>query len=77
MSCVLTKVHDLLGQPLYIHILQIQSPFLETYLKRRASYQSGDASALDLLWKYYEKSENYPAAARILSRLAERHGYVD
>jgi len=55
-------------------ILEIQSPFLEPYLKRRAGYQPGDVGALDLLWKYYEKTENYPAAARILSRLAERHG---
>jgi nuclear pore complex protein Nup155 len=47
---------------------------LEQYLKRRSSYQSGDVAALDLLWKYYEKIENYPAAARILTRLAERHG---
>lgn len=53
---------------------QIQTPFLEPYLKRRASYQNVDTSALDLLWKYYEKIENYPAAARILSRLAQRHG---
>ncbi|XP_060597073.1 nuclear pore complex protein Nup155-like [Ruditapes philippinarum] len=55
-------------------LLEIQSPFLEQYLKRRSSYQSGDVAALDLLWKYYEKIENYPAAARILTRLAERHG---
>jgi len=54
--------------------LQIQTPYLEPYLKRRAGYQHGDVAALDLLWNYYEKIENYPAAARILSRLAERHG---
>ncbi|KAL4235731.1 hypothetical protein ACF0H5_004123 [Mactra antiquata] len=54
-------------------LLEIQTPFLEPYLKRR-SYQDVDTGALDLLWKYYEKIENYPAAARILSRLAQRHG---
>ncbi|WAR23622.1 NU155-like protein, partial [Mya arenaria] len=52
----------------------IQTPFLEPFLKQRSSYQAGDVAALDLLWKYYEKIENYPAAARILARLAERHG---
>ena len=31
---------------------------------------------LDLLWKYYEKSKNYSAAARILAKLADKHGYV-
>jgi len=55
-------------------LVQIQTPFLEPFLKQRSSFQSGDVAALDLLWKYYEKVENYPAAARILARLAERHG---
>ncbi|XP_052776486.1 nuclear pore complex protein Nup155-like isoform X2 [Mya arenaria] len=55
-------------------LLEIQTPFLEPFLKQRSSYQAGDVAALDLLWKYYEKIENYPAAARILARLAERHG---
>ncbi|XP_052257804.1 nuclear pore complex protein Nup155-like [Dreissena polymorpha] len=55
-------------------LLEIQTPFLEPFLKRRSGYQSGDVGALDLLWKYYEKIQNYPAAARILARLAERHG---
>ncbi len=27
----------------------------------------------DLLWKYYEKSGNFIAAARVLSRLADAH----
>ncbi|KAL3869881.1 hypothetical protein ACJMK2_042508 [Sinanodonta woodiana] len=54
-------------------LLEIQSPFLEPYLKRRAGYQVGDTATLDLLWKYYEKNQNFGAAARILSRLAERH----
>ena len=27
----------------------------------------------DLLWKYYEKNQEYVAAARILSKLADRH----
>ena len=27
----------------------------------------------DLLWKYYEKTRNYAAAAKILAKLADRH----
>ncbi|KAK3089178.1 hypothetical protein FSP39_001520 [Pinctada imbricata] len=55
-------------------ILEIQSPFMEQYLKRKAASPTEAVNALDLLWKYYEKSRNFPAAAKILSRLAERHG---
>jgi hypothetical protein len=29
---------------------------------------------LDLLWRYYEKNNNYGAAARILDQLAHREG---
>jgi nuclear pore complex protein Nup155 len=53
--------------------MQVQSPFLESYLKRKAGYQSEAVLALDMLWKYYEKIKNFPAAAKILSKLAERH----
>lgn len=31
---------------------------------------------LDLLWRYYEKTKNYSAAARVLSKLAEKEGLV-
>ena len=27
----------------------------------------------DLLWKYYEKTRSYAAAAKILAKLADRH----
>lgn len=56
-------------------LLEVRSDFLETYLKRLASIQHPDnISSLDLLWKYYEKTQNYSAAARILAKLAEREG---
>ncbi|CAG2238962.1 NUP155 [Mytilus edulis] len=55
-------------------LLEVQSPFLESYLKRKAGYQGEAVQALDMLWKYYEKLRNFPAAAKILSKLAERHG---
>ena len=54
---------------------QIKSPFLENYLKWKVSIvQEERTIILDLLWKFYEKNKNFPAAARILSRLSEKHG---
>ncbi len=29
----------------------------------------------DLLWKYYEKNRQYVAAAKILSKLSDKHRY--
>ncbi|XP_029645165.1 nuclear pore complex protein Nup155 [Octopus sinensis] len=56
-------------------LIEIKSPFLETYLKWKASIVQDDKTLiLDLLWKFYQKNKNFPAAARILSRLAEKHG---
>ena len=38
--------------------------------------QPADA-ALGLLWKYYERTQNFAAAAQVLGQLAERRpGYV-
>lgn len=31
---------------------------------------------LDLLWKFYEMNQNFSAAARVLAKLADKHGYV-
>ncbi|XP_077981190.1 nuclear pore complex protein Nup155-like [Glandiceps talaboti] len=55
-------------------LLEISSPYVESYLKRTAAYQPDNLEMLDLLWKYYEKIKNFSAAARILSKLADRHG---
>ena len=30
----------------------------------------------DLLWKYYEKNRQYVAAAKILSKLSDKHRYT-
>lgn len=56
-------------------LIEIKSPFLENYLKWKVSIvQEERTIILDLLWKFYEKNKNFPAAARILSRLSEKHG---
>ena len=56
---------------------QVGTPYLETYLQRRASQSDDKVAALDMLWKHYEKNNNFTAAARILSQLSQRHGSVN
>ncbi|KAK7492894.1 hypothetical protein BaRGS_00015841 [Batillaria attramentaria] len=55
-------------------LLEIGTPFVERYLQRRANQPGDKAAALDMLWKFYEKNNNFTAAARILAQLSERHG---
>ncbi|KAK7100912.1 nuclear pore complex protein Nup155-like [Littorina saxatilis] len=55
-------------------LLEIGTPYLESYLQRRASQIDDKVRALDMLWKHYEKNNNFTAAARILSQLSQRHG---
>lgn len=52
--------------------LQISSPFVEPYLQRATQYEPDNLQMMDLLWMFHEKSRNFPAASRILSKLAER-----
>lgn len=56
-------------------LLDIQSPYLESYLKRQTtrSAQTDLVVQYDLLWKFYEKSCKFIDAARVLSRLADAH----
>ncbi|XP_023215500.1 nuclear pore complex protein Nup155-like [Centruroides sculpturatus] len=55
-------------------LLEIKSPYLERYLKRCNSVQPNNIAYIDLMWKYYEKNHSYAAAARILAKLADKHG---
>ncbi|BFZ16747.1 hypothetical protein BsWGS_19786 [Bradybaena similaris] len=55
-------------------LLEINTPFVEQYLRRKVNLQTDNTSALDMLWKYYEKTDNFQAATRILAQLAERQG---
>ncbi|XP_028403590.1 nuclear pore complex protein Nup155-like isoform X2 [Dendronephthya gigantea] len=72
----LSSVFDwLIEKSMTERLLEVRSEFLETYLKRLAAIQHpNNIPVLDLLWKYYEKTENYSGAARILCKLAEREG---
>ncbi|XP_074640475.1 nuclear pore complex protein Nup155-like [Tubulanus polymorphus] len=63
----------LLEQKLYEKLLEIQSPFLEAFLKKAPTeHNAQETEMLDLLWKYYEKTKNYQAAAKIQAKLADR-----
>jgi len=55
-------------------LLEVNTPYVEQYLRRKVNLQTDNTSALDMLWKHYEKTENFPAATRILAQLAERIG---
>ncbi|KAK3794466.1 hypothetical protein RRG08_003619 [Elysia crispata] len=55
-------------------LLEINTPYVEQYLRRKVNMQTDNTSALDMLWKHYEKTENFQAATRILIQLAERQG---
>ncbi|XP_005105150.1 nuclear pore complex protein Nup155 [Aplysia californica] len=55
-------------------LLEVNTPYVEQYLRRKVNLQTDNTSALDMLWKHYEKTENFPAATRILAQLAERQG---
>ncbi|XP_014679572.1 PREDICTED: nuclear pore complex protein Nup155-like, partial [Priapulus caudatus] len=68
----------LLEMELTDKLLEIKSPYVESYLKRAMSQRrerdDDDLATLDLLWKYYERNQRYMSAARILAKLADRQG---
>jgi hypothetical protein len=53
-----------------------RSPFIEDYLKMGTVQHPESVAMFDLLWKYYEKNRQYVAAAKILSKLSDKHRYV-
>ncbi|XP_074610935.1 nuclear pore complex protein Nup155-like [Acropora palmata] len=63
----------LIDNALTDRLLEIKSPHLETFLKRSSAAQNpNELKILNLLWRYYEKTKNYSAAARVLSKLSEK-----
>lgn len=53
-------------------LLSIRSPYMEDFLTRGTKRHPDSIVLFDLLWKLYEKTRSYAAAAKILSKLAER-----
>ncbi|GAB6032748.1 hypothetical protein CHUAL_011616 [Chamberlinius hualienensis] len=71
----------LLSQKMENRLLEIKSPYLEDFLTRTVANSSNAATPsssnivmMDLLCKYYEKNANYLAAAKVLTKLADKHG---
>lgn len=54
-------------------LLSVKSPYIEEFLKMSTAQHPETIAMFDLLWKYYEKNCQYVAAAKILSKLADRH----
>lgn len=63
----------LLNEKQYERLLGVRSPYLEDFLNRGTSQHPETLVMFDLLWKFYEKTRNYSAAAKILAKLADRH----
>lgn len=59
----------MIEKSLHGELVAIASPSLENYLIR--------VSAPELLWQFYERNKNHAAAAKILSSLATKIGFVD
>lgn len=49
-------------------LLEIQSPYIATYLKRKAS---DDIAHADLLWRYYSQADQHNEAAKVQLQLAK------
>ncbi len=56
----------LLNEKHHERLLSIRSPFLEDFLNRGTNQHPDTLVMFDLLWKYYEKTRNYAAAAKVL-----------
>ena len=63
----------LVEQGQFDRLLGIRSSFLEDFLVRGTKKQPETIVMFDLLWKHYEKTRSYACAAKILSKLADRH----
>merc|ERR1712121_357085 len=62
-------------QLLHVALYQwlIEKKYIEELLKRGTVQHPETLAMFDLLWKYYEKNSEYVPAAKILSKLADRH----
>eukprot|EP01135_Chromosphaera_perkinsii_P003900 Nk52_evm1s262 gene=Nk52_evmTU1s262 len=71
--CHIALYRWFIDRGLYHQLLELDSQYIEIYLKHEFD-RTGNNEALDLLWQYYVRNDNYGAAAKILSQLAEKRG---
>lgn len=58
---------------LLVEMLSITNSSLGDFLSRSVNQTPINLHLADLLWKYYERNEQHPAAAKILDKLATLH----
>lgn len=61
-------------------LVTLRSPFVETFLVREireaAPHSKMSRLYLDLLWRHYDYKKDYVNAAKVLTALAEKYGFV-
>lgn len=68
-----TKLYEWLCEKnLSSKLLEVQSPFVESFLKKKAESDSYSTNHLDLMWRFYERRGNFLGAAQILDKLASK-----
>lgn len=68
-----TKLYEWLCEKnLSTKLLEVQSPHVETFLKKKAESDSFSTTYLDLMWRFYKRRGNFFAAAQILDQLASK-----
>lgn len=68
-----TKLYEWLCEKnLSTKLLEVQSPFVEPFLKKKAESDNYSTTYLDLMWRFYERRGNYFSAAQILEKLASK-----
>uniref|UniRef100_A0A6G1SEV7 Nuclear pore complex protein Nup155 n=1 Tax=Aceria tosichella TaxID=561515 RepID=A0A6G1SEV7_9ACAR len=66
-----TKLYEWLCEKnLSSKLLEVQSPFIESFLKKKAESDCYSTHHLDLMWRFYERRGNFFGAAQILDKLA-------
>lgn len=66
-----TKLYEwLCDKNLSGKLLEFNSPFIETFLKKKAESDNFSTNYLDLMWRFYERRGNFFGAAKILDKLA-------
>lgn len=68
-----TKLYEWLCEKnLSSKLLEVQSPFVESFLKKKAESDCYSTNHLDLMWRFYERRGNFFGAAQILDKLASK-----
>lgn len=68
-----TRLYEwLCEKSLSTRLLEVQSPYVEPFLKKKAESDNYSTNYLDLMWKFYERRGNFSSAAQILDKLACR-----